>query len=266
MPEIAAIVAEDSMCHLTSGSSLAAKPLIYDARAALGRCGAPYGQFTLDDALAGKVHAKLQIFLAAWSLTPSERQALKVNRPRNNTRVWCYAPGYLLPNRADTAAMSEVTGFQHRAISSDAGETTPTEMGRNLGLVGTWGPKETVRPLFTVEAAASETLATYRDGSPAIAVRRSKRGLDIFVGGPALTPELVRAFARMAGVHLFTEDDAAVWAAEGFLSVQAHKSGPLGINTGRNLPVEDAFTGVHLGRGPRIALSIEPGEVRILKY
>jgi hypothetical protein len=265
-PEIAAIVGEDSMCHLTGGSSVAAKPLIYDSRADLGRCGAPYGQFTLADALAGKVSAKLQVFLAAWSLTSSERRALTLNRPSNTTRVWCYAPGYLLPDRADINAMNEVTGFKHRAVSPASAEATPTEAGRKLGLTKPWGPKEAVKPLFTVEATSEETLATYLDGSPAVAVRRSQCGVDIFVGVPALTPELVRAFARMAGVHLFTEENAAVWAAEGLLSVQAHETGPLVIHTGHNRAVRDALTGAKLGCGPSLTLPMEAGEVRVLKY
>lgn len=265
-PEIAAIVGEDSLCHVTGGSSVVAKPLIYDARAALGRCGAPYGQLTLTDALAGKVPAKLQIFLAAWSLTANERRALTVNRPPNTTRVWCYAPGYLLPDRADIAAMNEVTGFKHRAVSPDSAEVTPTEAGRKLGLTEPWGPKETIQPLFTVDATPEEGLATYKDGSPAVAIRHSQRGLDIFVGVPALTPELVRAFARMAGVYLFTEENAAVWAAEGFLSVQAHKSGQLEIHTGHPRAVADALTGVTIGRGPTITLPMEAGEVRVLRY
>ena len=265
-PEIAAIVGEDSMCHLTGGSGVAAKPLIYDARAALGRCGAPYGQFTLADAVAGKVPAKLQIFLAAWSLTPAERRALTVNRPLNTTRVWCYAPGYLLPDRADLAAMNEVTGFKHRAVSLDSAEATPTAAGREQGWAKSWGPKEAIQPLFAVEASPAETLAVYKDGSPALAIRRSPRGLDIFVGVPALTPELVRAFARMAGAHLFTEENAAVWAAAGFLSIQAHKSGPLMIQTGRSRAVTDALTGAKLGRGPTLTLPMEAGEVRVLRY
>ena len=141
-PEIAAILGEDSLCHLTGGASVAARPQIYDARADLGRCGAPYGQFTLTDALAGKVPAKLQIFLAAWSLTPAERFALASRRPPHTTRVWCYAPGYLLPDRADIAAMGELTGFKHRAVSPMSAEATPTEAGRKLGLMEPWGPKE----------------------------------------------------------------------------------------------------------------------------
>jgi hypothetical protein len=265
-PEIAAVVGEDSFCHLTGGSAVAAKPLIYDARAVLGRCGAPYGQFTLADALAGKVAAKLQIFLAAWSLTPAERRALAAHRPTNTTRVWCYAPGYLQADRADLAAMNEVTGFKHRMASPGSAEATPTEAGRKIGLTKPWGPKEAIQPLFTVEANPAETVATYQDGSPAVVVRHSQRGLDIFLGVPALTPELVRAFAWKAGVHLFTEENAAVWAAEGFISIQALKTGPLVIHTDRARAVTDALTGAKLGRGPSLTLPMEAGEVRVLRY
>ncbi len=83
-----------------------------------------------------------------------------------------------------------------------------------------------IAPLFSVTATPEETLARYADGAPAVAVRRSEKGIDVFVGVPQLTPELLRALARLAGVHLFTDGNGAVWAAEGFLSVQAHESGP----------------------------------------
>ena len=182
------------------------------------------------------------------------------------TRVWCYAPGYLLPDRADIAAMNEVTSFKHRAVSPGSAEVTPTEVGRKVGLTEAWGPKEMIQPLFTVEASPAETLATYKDGSPAVAIRRSQRGLDVFAGVPALTPELVCAFAKMAGVHLFTEGNAAIWAAEGILSIQAHKSGPLVIQTGHSRTVKDTLTDAKLGRGPRITVPMEAGEVRVLRY
>jgi hypothetical protein len=74
-PEIAAIIDEDSMCHLPGGSATFARPLIYEARAALGRSGAPYGQYLLEDVIAKNVPAKLQVYLAAWALTPQERAA-----------------------------------------------------------------------------------------------------------------------------------------------------------------------------------------------
>ena len=208
------------------------------------------------------MEAKLQIFLSAWSLTPARRTALGRQRPRGAVRVWCYAPGYLYPDRADIAGIKEVTGFEAKAASVAMAEARPTETGKRLGLAAPWGPKHPIRPLFSVEASADETLATYGDGTPAVAVRRSETGVDVFVGVPQLTPELVRALAKLAGVHLFTEAKATVWAAEGYLSLQAHETGPLVLNTGRQGKVFDGLNGKVLGDGPEVTLTLKKGEVR----
>jgi len=272
-PEIALIIDEDSMCYLAGGSHILTRPLIYDARAAVGRCGAPYGQYTLDDAVAGKVPARLQIFLAAWALNDEQRQQLAATRQPQTTRVWCYAAGLLDKTRrtdksdqADPQLLSRLTGFTLRPVNVDTTVVTPTESGRKQGLAQPWGPDKKITPLFTVEANASETWATFADGSPAVAVRRGKAGTDVFVGVPQLTPELVRALARIAGVHLFAQSDVSVWAAEGYLLLHALSDGSLSINTGRQGQVSDALTGKALGAGPRLELSMHRGETWLLKY
>jgi hypothetical protein len=257
---------EDSMCHLAGGSNVMSRPLVYEARAAMGRCGAPYGQYMLDDVIAGKVPAKLQIFLATWVLTPEQRRALADRRPPGITRVWCYAPGYLLPDRADVAAMREVTGFAHKSVSHETAVVTPTPAGKALGLGEPWGPQKRVQPLFAAEAAPAETLATYADGSAAVTLRKGERGVDVFVGVPQLTPALVRALAKVAGVHLFTTDDVALWAADPHLSIHAVKDGPITVYTGRSQPVLDALDGSAVGQGPEFKLDIRAGETRVLRY
>ena len=266
-PEIAAIIGEDSMCHLTGDSSTVAVPLTYAARGALGRCGAPYGQYTLDDAVGGNVPAKLQFFLAAWALSPEQRQALKSNRAAGTTRVWCYAPGYLMPDYADVNAMTDVTGFKHRLISLNSAEATPTAAGRAFGINSAWGVKSDIKPLFTVDGVTQDSiLATYTDGSPAMVIRHGNHGADIFIGTPQLTPEIVRACSRLAGVHLFTQVDASVWVAEGYLSLQALKDGVISINTGNDSVIIDLLDGKTLGTGPVLNLPVKAGDVRILKW
>ena len=265
-PDVAAILDEDSLCHLPGGSAAFAQPLIYEARASLGRSGAPYGQYLLDDALAGKVAAKLQFYLAAWALTPAERAQLKASRAPNTTRVWCYAPGYVYPDRLDVAGIKEVTGFEAKPVSPDTAAVTPTQVGTAAGLTDGWGPTQPIQPLFTVTATPQETWATYADGSPAVVVRRTEGATDVFLGVPALTPELVRALAKAAGVHVFTEDNSAVWATDSYISVQAHKAGPLLINTGKAGTVFDALDGRPLGEGPSVTVEFAQGETRVFRY
>ncbi len=290
-PDIAAIIDEDSMCHLTGGSEQAARPLIYEGRAALGRCGAPYGQYLLSDVLEGKVPARMQIFFSAWRLTAEQRKALKEKRltaplqtvddagiwsrvkgwfgggrDAEVTRVWCWAPGYLYPDRVDLAGIKEVTGFTAKPVTLPTAEVAPTELGRKNGLTQAWGPKVPIQPLFSVEARPDEILAAYSDGSAAVAMRRSAAGLDVFVGVPQLTPELIQALAKASGVHLFTQPGPALWATDGYLSVQAHTNGPVLFDTGRARPVSDALDGTRLGSGPRVELNMEQGDVRVLRY
>jgi hypothetical protein len=166
----------------------------------------------------------------------------------------------------DSAGIKEVTGFEAKAITSGTAVVTPTETGKKLGLRESWGQKQQIRPLFSVTASADETLATYADGSTAVAMRRSEKGIDVFIGVPQLTPELLRALAKLAGVHVFTEGNATLWAAEGYLSVQAFETGPLVIDIGKPGLVVDALDNKPLGKGPQVTLTLQKGEVRVIKY
>ncbi len=75
-PEVAAVIDELAMLRLAAGSTVVTGPGVYEVRAQLGRMGAPYGQYLLDDVLAGRVHARLFIMLNAWRLTEQERTTL----------------------------------------------------------------------------------------------------------------------------------------------------------------------------------------------
>jgi hypothetical protein len=263
-PEIAAVVGQDAMCHLTGGSSVLARPLVYESRAALGRSGAPYGQYLLDDAVAGRIPGRLQFFLAAWSLTPAERDGLRDRRRPGTTRVWCHAPGYSDGTRRDPAFIRETCGFQVREATVAQPVATPTERGRELGLTESWGQKVPIAPLFAVvPEAGDEVLATYADGSPALVARVAPTGTDIFLGTPALTSELVRVCARLAGVHLFCESDAAVWAVEGLLSVHAVADGPLNLQFPATVVLRDAVDGRVVGEGTRLEVPFRKGETRV---
>jgi hypothetical protein len=265
-PDIAAVMDEDSMCHLTGGSAVAAQPLTYNVRADFGRLGAPYGQYLLRDVIAQRVPAKLQVFLSAWALSTEQRKALAASRSAGTTRVWCWAPGYVYPDRQDPAGIAEVAGFVARPVCLPTAEVTSTKLGAQMGISPAWGPRVAIQPLFAVEARPEETWATYSDGSAAVAVRPTAGGVNVFVGTPQLNAELLRALAKLTGVHLFTGPEAAVWAAEGHLSIQAHRAGPLTVDLGRATTVRDALDGELVGRGPRVTIPFEQGELRVLRY
>lgn len=265
-PEVAAVIDERAFSRVSAEGRLATWPGIYEARRALGRMGAPYGQYLLDDVLAGRVKAKLYVILNAWNLSAPEREKL-LAATRGSARIWCYAPGYFDSDSVSPAAMQQLTGFRLSPASLDKAWAIPTDAGRKLALQQAFGVEKRVRPLFAAaDARPAETLATFPDGSAAVTMRRGPDGASFFVGAPALSSELLRIAAREAGVHLFTTTDANVYASGGFVAVHASDDGPLELELPQASDVVDALTSERVGRGPRIPLLFKRGETRVLRY
>ncbi len=85
-PEVAAVIDEKSMLRVAAGGTLVTRPGIYESRIALGRMGTPYGQYLLDDVLAGRVRTKVYVFLDAWCLDADARQA-RARHPGSDVRL-----------------------------------------------------------------------------------------------------------------------------------------------------------------------------------
>jgi hypothetical protein len=262
-PEIAAVLDERSMLRVAANGHVVTLPGTYHVRAPLGRLGAPYGQYLLDDVLAGRVRARVYVFLNPWCLSAIQRKQL-LEATRGSLRVWCYAPGYHDGDRVSLAAMAELIGFSMRKLSRAVGFAEPTGNGKKLGLQQGFGNKVPIEPLFAPEAQPEETLAVYPDGSPAVALRQTHDGWSMFVGPPGLTSELLRLAARRAGAHLFTQTDCNVYANGPYLVLHASQSGPLKVNTGRSAAVRDLLTGQAVGQGPQLTLPMNKGETRVL--
>jgi len=264
-PEVAAVIDEQSLLRVACGGNIVTTHIVAKARGDLGRMGCPFGQYLLDDVCAGKVSAKLYVFLAAWHLSPGQRQKL-LKTTRGATRIWCYAPGYQEGDLTSMEAMRELTGFRIKRISKVNALAVATDTGRKLGLVGTLGVDRPVEPLFAVEdATPEETLATYPDGSAAVAMRRTADGVSLFAGPPEITPDLLRLAAARSGIHLFTHTNCNVYANGPFLVLHASQDGPLRIDTGRSDPIVDLMTGREIGKGPQWQVDLTKGETRVLK-
>jgi len=99
-PEVAVVIDEKAMLRVAHGGSQVTRPGVYEVRTALGRMGAPYGQYLLDDVMNGKVQAKAYVFLNAWCLSPAQRRQIR-RATSGALKVWCYAPGYQEPDRVN---------------------------------------------------------------------------------------------------------------------------------------------------------------------
>jgi beta-galactosidase len=263
-PEVAAVIDERSMLETSAGAWPVTEQCIYQVRRPLGRMGAPYGQYLLDDVVRGRVHAKLNVFLNAWQLSAEERRAL-LRHTRGTCRVWCYAPG--LHDGAETSpkAMQELTAFRLGEVSPAKAQATPTDRGKQLGLHTPFGVDAAVKPLFAaVDASADEILARYPDGSAAVALRHTRDGDSLFVGAPGLTSDLLRLAARRANVHLYTDTDCNVYANGPIVALHASQDGPITVDTGKRGRVHDALSGDVLGSSPHVTLPMKKGDTRVL--
>jgi hypothetical protein len=162
--------------------------------------------------------------------------------------------------------MRELTGFDLQPASLERALATPTEVGKQLGVQTAFGVEAPIRPLFAaVDATPDETLATYPDGSAAVALRKTDAGVSAFVGAPGLTSEVLRAVCRAAGVHLFTQQDCNVWANGPFVVLHAPAAGEYGFDTATDGPITDMLTGQTLGQGPKLTVPLRAGETRVLR-
>ena len=265
-PQVAAVIDERSMLETSASAWTVTEPGIYQVRRPLARMGAPYGQYLLDDVLRGRVRSRLYVFLNAWQLSAAQRQVLR-RHTRGTGRVWCYAPGWHDGERISPEAMRELTGFRLVSVSPDKAWAAPTDLGKQLGLQTAFGLDAPVTPLLAAaDASPAETLATYPNGSAAVALRRAADGWSLFVGAPGLTSDLLRLAARKAGVHLYTQSDCNVYANGPIVALHTSQDGPLTVDTGHRGPIYDALTGNLLGSGPSVTLSLKKGETRLLRY
>jgi hypothetical protein len=161
--------------------------------------------------------------------------------------------------------MRELTGCELKKIAHVPAWAEPTAAGRRSGVGLAFGLHHSLRPLLAAaDATAAETLATYPDGSAAVALRQTAAGASLFVGVPGLTAELLRLAARRCGVHLFTSVDCNVYANGPYLAIHAAQDGPIEFDTGAPGAIRDLLSGEVVGQGPRLVLPVKSGDTRVM--
>ncbi len=262
-PEIALVLDEKSMLMLSDGADKVAGPLVAEVRRELSRVGAPYGQYLLDDVVNGKVKAKMYVFAAAWRLDSKQRAAL-LKATKGSVCIWAYAPGYFDGLSPSIQSMKQLTGFAVKKIELPQSYAIPAskELKGSMFYVR----PEKMSPTFAVtDAKQPEIQAKYPNGSVAVTVRKREGGVSVFWGTPGWNRLLLRKLAASAGIHLYAQQDCVVYANGDVLAVHSVKDGKVQIDTGRKDPVFDLLTGAKLGVGPKITLTMDYSQTRVLK-
>lgn len=267
-PKIVAFIDERSI--LIAPNNDVVLRSIYRVRRPLARCGAPAGYYFLDDFLADKTDARLNVFLNPWRLDKATRAKL-AQKAKESSAIWLFGSGYLDEETGFSLdGMRELTGFAAEKIQGGDEKIVVTDAGRSFGLSDSdWGG-EIFGPVgsrfaFT-NVTPAETLAVYADGKAAIVRRINEQGnISVALGVPGLTDELVRGAARESGVHLFTQSTCNVYANGPFVILHAVNGGTASVDFGAAKQIRDIVSGKIIGTGPTVNIELNAGDTRIFE-
>ncbi len=268
VPDVASIVDEAPMAYLDNGKGLT-MPALSLSRSELSRTGISYGQYYLEDLLAGKVPAKVLLVANAWVLDGKQRAELR-QAIKDKFVIWLHAPGFIdLDKRTlDPANVTEFTGFELRPMTEVLKpwvvHTTPR--GKALGLVQHWQTKviDTPAPLYSVvPKEGDEILATWPNGTAAVVLR----GREIFCALPAIDRSLIRLATSLSGVWCFTNDPVVLFEQAPFMMLHGTQDGTVNLAFPNKVRISDAMTGQLLESSTdKFAIKLNFGETRILKF
>ena len=260
-PEVAAVIDPQSMMRVAAGGSVVTLPGVYQVRRPLGRMGTPYGQYLQDDVIAGKVPAKMYVFLTAWCLARTS------------------ASGFLQRHVAAHAcgATHPVTRNQTERRSRDArAHWISTRKGDTRESAGqTDGSWSETRPSRVVRRRRAHQSAVCRRGCHSgrdISHLSGRLGGDrpaahgrwsVAVCGCAGT-HIGTAAARCAGnVHCTHNKTAMCMPTVRMWCSTLLRTGPWKWIPVRRF-VRDLLDDQIIGTGPKITLPFQKGETRVL--
>jgi hypothetical protein len=233
------------------------------------RLGAPYDLWLLDDLLESNDlnRYKVMVFPAQLALTVGQRRAIREKLERNGRLlVWMYAPGVFLAKDSHLNVSDENTnicGFSlkketapHTLVMTPdkaafkatfGGDTVEERLGwSNTPLYGGFSykinyanPKPIPPQVFDARYLVKEEpgvtiLARYEEGgAPAAAVKKFPGHTSVFWGAGILNVSVFRTIATAAGVHLYTDRPAVVYANDNFGMVHMKDAGPVRVKLPR---------------------------------
>lgn len=233
------------------------------------RLGAPYDLWLLDDLIeSGELDRyKVVVFPAQVALTVGQRRAIREKMGRNGrTLVWIYAPGAFLADGTHLSLSSDNTDVCGFTLKKETALHTLVMKADKVAFMSAFGsdavedrlgcshtplyggfsykidyvnpkpiPPEVFEARFLVKDEPGVTvLARYEEGgAPAAAVRRFPTYTSVFWGAGILNVKAFRAIAAAAGVHLYTDRPAVLYANMNFGVVHLKDAGPIRITLPR---------------------------------
>ena len=219
-------------------------------RAGIGRIGAPFEEYLvdafLDDAMPDY---KFYIFLNVFCLTPDEREAIQRKLAGNGaTALWFYAPGYIDGTTQDLKHIRKLTGLEldiiHNPRDTRMSLTPDNSLLPDFNASFGMFDEDRQEPIFVVRDDKAETLARLNlSQEVGMACKKQENGVTHYYAAfPMLPPQILRAIAQKAGVHIYLDRYDAVYVCENYLAIHTNRDAGERIIT---LPQNTAVTQIY---------------------
>lgn len=221
----------------------------------LSRMGVPVDYVLLDDVLSGKAKEyKFYFMMNTFRFSDSDRALIKQRLYRDNKVIlWLWAPGYSNDEKIDVEFCRELTEMPLRQYDrqwspniylSDF-EHPVTE---KLPTSTFWGTDMRLGPLFTVmednNVRALGTVVIQQGRSETgFAIAEKENYTTVYSAAPNIPAGILRELARLAGAHVFTEEEDVFYANAHYVMLHTVRGGDKTIRLPRKTNVWDAFTG-----------------------
>lgn len=235
--EIAAVVDEKSLHYTEMGWSLF-RPLIQEQRLPFGRIGAPVDWLLMDD-LDDAPPYKMYVFLNAFHVTAPQKRAIQRLYSRGaRAIVWVYAPG-IVGTALDGKDSLDVTGMKlkllfdrsslHVEIGPLGEQALPgVHQGWRYGTDGVMANSTANKlgPVMIGDDPDATTLGMlYGFGEPGL-IAKARGGVQTyFSSAPKLPDWLLRGIAAKAGVHIYNQQDDAMYVNKSFVGIHTPRAG-----------------------------------------
>jgi hypothetical protein len=194
--------------------------------AELGKVGAPYDLYLLDDVKDLELSQyRMVIFLNAFVLSEDQRRIIADRcMSENRLLVWMYAPGLI----KDKLSIDNVSSLLDMKLQIDAAHPAST-IALNLAGATIAYEGAAVSPFLYVREGADAVCGRTPDGRIVVAERAGPKCRHVFVAMPPLPWKALQHYAKEAKVHLYNENGIVVWANESYLAVSAAETRTLTI-------------------------------------
>ena len=267
-PEIAVSYDDYSLCQVSAmpySSRVAAQMIGQLPRYNLVN-GTTVGYYLFDDIINGKATPKIHYVSGAYALDKKQRELLRKAEERM-TNVYMWTVGYIDKDtdKFSLDAVEKATGFKVEYLGEDSATAYPTDVLKKAGITEDIGRKYKV-PLFSPALQQGDVvLATYKNGKPAIVVRKTGKYPQIFCGIPALSSKLCAYFDSLAGVHSYVDNSAVATANGKYVGFNTTKDGKHTLTLKEEAEVYDVLEKKNLGRFKTKVFDLKMGDVKLFK-